>query len=61
MTITSSFNIISTDQLRNRVVGEVLLLSPHHSLQKASGQIFKDDVKGFPPPLIFASWSMRVQ
>ncbi len=28
---------------------------PHPFLQKASGQIIKDDVKSFPPPQIFSS------
>jgi hypothetical protein len=51
MTVTSSLNEISTDQLGIRVVvreGGVTPPTPMHSfLQQASGQIFKDDVNGF--------------
>jgi hypothetical protein len=50
MSVTSSLNEISPDQLGNRaeVIGEVLLRPPPtHFLQQASGQLFKDDVNDF--------------
>ncbi len=56
ITVTSSLNEISTDQLGNRVMvkggwgGGGVGVNPaaYISLQQAFGQIFKDDVSGFP-------------
>jgi hypothetical protein len=49
-TVTSSLNEKFTDQLRNRIVAKVGVFRPPPPLLKqASGQIFKDDVHGFPP------------
>jgi hypothetical protein len=47
--LTSSFNEIFTDQLEHRVHG-VEGRGAHPLLQQTSGQIFKDDIKVFPPP-----------
>jgi hypothetical protein len=51
ITVTSSLNEITTDQLGNRVVarggGRCLSARPHPFLQQASGQISKDNVNGF--------------
>ncbi len=44
ITVTSSLNLISMDQLGDRVEA---LLRPHPFLRQASGQIFKDDVNAF--------------
>jgi hypothetical protein len=50
-TVTSSLNVIFTDQLGNRVVvSEGGVTKPAPSLSR---HIFKDTVNGFPP--IFAS------
>jgi hypothetical protein len=52
--VTSSLNKIPTDQLGNRVVvrGEGVggVTPPEPTL------FFKDDVNGFPPSWLFASW-----
>ncbi len=55
ITVMSSLNGISTDQLGNRVGG--VTPPPPPLLQQSSGQIFKDDVKVFLPPQMFASWT----
>jgi hypothetical protein len=50
ITVTSSLNGISTDQLGNRGVvvgGGGYYARPHPFLQQASGQIFKYDVNDF--------------
>jgi hypothetical protein len=64
ITVTSSVNEISTDQLGNRLMVKnvELLLGPLPPLSNYSytGQIFKDDVYS-SPPLIFASWSFSSQ
>jgi hypothetical protein len=44
----SSLHEISTDQLENRVVVKREALPCRLCLQQASGQIFKDDVNGYP-------------
>ncbi len=66
ITVTPSFNEISTEQLWNRVVvgggGEEGGVTPHlHPFpQQACEQIFEDDVNGlFPPPRKFASWTFK--
>jgi hypothetical protein len=48
ITVTSSLTEISRDQLGKRVV-----------VEEASGQIFKDDVNGFPSSRILASCLLR--
>jgi hypothetical protein len=60
ITVTSSSNEISTNQLGNKVVsgggrggGGSYCASPHSFKQQASGQIFKDDVHGFTSISIF--------
>jgi hypothetical protein len=54
ITVTSSLNEISTDQLRNRVVtGGGITPIPFYS--RLLDGIFKDDVNVFPPPRIFPS------
>jgi hypothetical protein len=59
--LISAFNEIFTDQLEHRVHGVEgrggghYSGCPHPFLQQASGQIFKDDMKVFPPPPIFIS------
>ncbi len=52
VTVTSSLNEISRDHLGDRVVekGGGVSARSQPFLQQASGQIFKDDVNGFPPP-----------
>jgi hypothetical protein len=57
ITVTSSWNEISAEQLREGG-GEARepLLPP-----AGGGQIFKDDMIGFPPPLIFSSWSGNIR
>jgi hypothetical protein len=56
ITVTSSLNEISTDQLGNRVVPKGGGGCPHQlPIQLlASGQIFIDDVTAFPPFQIFS-------
>jgi hypothetical protein len=50
--LASSLNKILTDQLENRM--EVIGGGPHPFLQGGfwTDTVFKDDVKGFPPPCI---------
>ncbi len=59
LTVTSSSNEISTDQMGNavleRVGGRRYSARPHPFLQQPSRQIFKGDVNGFPPSQIFTS------
>ena len=58
ITVTSSLNEISTDQLVSRVVlggGGVTPNAPSLNIvQHASRHIFKDDMNDFPPSRIFA-------
>jgi hypothetical protein len=60
--VRSSLNEMSTDQLGNRqVVRGSRHFSDHHQpfFRQVYGQIFKDDMNGFPPSGIFASWNSR--
>ncbi len=63
ITVTSSLNASSTDQLGNRVVarGVVYTYSAHSYplLLQASGQIYKGDLNGFSSTSIFASWIIQ--
>ncbi len=63
ITVTSFFNEIATDQMKNRGLGGGRRYSahPHPFLQQAFGQISEDDVNVSSPLRIFASrlWPME--
>ncbi len=61
--VTSSLNEISTVswEMGGGEGGKTFFraLHPHPFLLQASRQTFKDDVNGFSPPRIFASWVLQ--
>jgi hypothetical protein len=61
ITVTSSLNEMSTNQLIGRWWGgggDVIPPAPTH-FYRSLLEIFKDNVNVFPPPRIFASWTMQ--
>jgi hypothetical protein len=63
ITVTSSLNEMSTDQLEKGwgEGGRRYSARPHPFLQQASGQIITDDVKVYLPSRIFASWKSNAK